>query len=74
MFDKSVRRALTDVRNRLDAGQLRLLEHDWGFLPPGFLTGTSGAMALLLAQKLAAPGLLLKPLGHAALACRQRGA
>ena len=45
------------VRRRVRNDELRSLEHDWDFLGDKSLTGTSGTMAIWLAQFLAAGGL-----------------
>jgi hypothetical protein len=58
VFDASFLDALReDVRQRVTRGELRGLDHDWHMLGDGVLTGTSGALAIWLAQNLAA-GLL----------------
>jgi len=57
VFDETFRRSLEeDIRNRIGDLQLRRIEHEWGFLPEGSLTSTSGTLALWVALQLASPG------------------
>jgi tetratricopeptide (TPR) repeat protein len=53
VFDQSFQEVFGRVSRRLDLAP-RQLEHDAGFLDPGTLRGTSGTLALWLAQWLAA--------------------
>ena len=57
VFADDFRDALREhVRGRVRSDDLRSLEHDWDFLGEKSLTGTSGTMAIWLAQFLAAGG------------------
>jgi hypothetical protein len=46
-----------EVRQRVHRSELRCLDHDWKCLGEGVLTGTSGTLAIWLAQFLAAGGM-----------------
>jgi hypothetical protein len=52
-FDATFVKSVEGVANRL-GGRFRVLEHNWDFLTDGSLTDTSGYLALLVAQTLAA--------------------
>ena len=54
VFDTDFRKSLQHVQNLVGFTDQRVMAHDWGWLPDGFLKDTSGSLAIWLAQFLAA--------------------